>query len=85
MKELVPICSEIFLECFNDNYLNGKQFDSSLKSSYIKLIPKSGEDPTAIGNWRPITIIQLISSTVKLFTFCAPFLQEQRTDWKLHF
>ena len=61
LKEIVPICSEIFLECFNDNYLNGKQFDNSLKSSYIRLIPKSGKDPTTIGNWRPITIITTIN------------------------
>ena len=61
LKELVPSCADFFLDCFNDNYLNGKQLDNSLKSSYIELILKSGKNLTAIGNWRPITIISAIN------------------------
>ena len=61
LKEIVPLCVDFFLKCFNDNYLNGKQFDKSLKSSYIRLIPKAGKDLSKITNWRPITIISTVN------------------------
>ena len=61
LKEIVPLCADFFLKCFNDNYLNGKQFDKSLKSSYIRLIPKAGKDLSKITNWRPITIISTVN------------------------
>lgn len=61
LKEIVPISIDIFLSCFNENYLNGKQFDKSLKTSYIKLIPKGGKCLSSISNWRPITIISNVN------------------------
>jgi len=42
--------------------LNGSQsqLDRSLKTAYIRLIPKGG-DPTILKNWRPITIISTLN------------------------
>ena len=60
LKKLVQLEPETFLRAFNDCYLNGSQLDSSLKTAYIRLIPKGG-DPTNLKNWRPITIISSIN------------------------
>ena len=63
LKKIVNLEPETFLNAFNDCYLNGSQLDKSLKTAYIRLIPKGG-DPTNLKNWRPIT---LISNLNKLY------------------
>ena len=45
LKKIVNLEPETFLNAFNDCYLNGSQLDKSLKTAYIRLIPKGG-DPT---------------------------------------
>ena len=57
LKLVVPQNIDIFREGFNDCYLNGAKLDSSLKTAYIKLIPKGKADHSKIKSWRPITII----------------------------
>ena len=57
LKEIVPISVDIFLNYLNENYLIYK----SLKTSYIKLIPKGGECLSSISNLRPITIISNVN------------------------
>ena len=63
LVKIVPLTLDTFVIAFNEFYKHGLQLDQSLKSAYIRLVPKGG-DPTVLKNWRPITII---SSVNKLF------------------
>ena len=60
LKHVIPLNIEIVNRCFNDCYLNGGNLDSSLKSIYIKLIPKNNADHSTFKGWRPISIISNI-------------------------
>ena len=57
LKSVVPENIDLFRNGFNDCYLNGAKLDASLKTAYIKLIPKSKADHSKLKGWRPITII----------------------------
>ena len=61
LKLVVPENLDLFRKCFNDCVLNGSKLDASLKSAYIKLIPKSKADHGQLKGWRPITIISNVN------------------------
>lgn len=57
-KTFFPKIAELLLESFNHSYREGS-LNSEQRRGIMSLIPKKGKDRRTVGNWRPITLLNV--------------------------